>query len=227
MPTALVLTTIGVPLLGALTIPLVSLLGRSARTVWANLLAFGTTASAALLIPRVLAGTQGAVLSTTALSFIGIHDLFQVDALALFVALASSGIGALIVLYSTGYIAHTDNETEYYTMVLLFIGSMMGLVFSANLIFLYIFWEIAGICSWRLIGYYRQPEYTRKADKAFLVTFMGASLDAVRILPHLLPRSNVRHSGAARLPDRVNRDAANLRRDDREVSHVPASYLAA
>jgi len=176
VPTANVLLIIGVPLLGALTIPLVALFGRAARTVWANLLAFGTFASAALLIPQVLTGAQGTVLRTTALNFIGIHNLFQVDALALFVALASSGIGALIVLYSTGYIAHTDNETEYHTMVLLFIGSMMGLVFSANLIFLYIFWEIAGICSWRLIGYYRKPEYTRKADKAFVVTFMGASL---------------------------------------------------
>lgn len=176
MPSANVLITIGLPLLGALTIPLAALLGRSARTVWANVLAFGTTGSAAFLIPHVLAGTRGTVLSTSALGFVGIHDLFLVDALALFVALASSGIGALIVLYSTGYIAHTDNETEYYTMVLLFIGSMMGLVFSANLIFLYIFWEIAAICSWRLIGYYRKPEFTKRADKAFLVTFFGASL---------------------------------------------------
>ena len=167
---------IGVPILGALTIPLVALLGRQARTVWANVLAFATTASGLMLIPWVLAGGHGTVLATSALGFIGIHDLFLVDGLALFVALASSGIGALIVLYSTGYIAHTENETEYYTMVLLFIGSMMGLVFSANLIFLYIFWEIAAICSWRLIGYYRKPEFTKRADKAFLMTFLGASL---------------------------------------------------
>ena len=173
---ALVLAMIGVPILGALTIPLVAMLGRKARTVWANVIAFATPAAGAMLLPWVLAGGHGTVVVTSVLSFMGINDLFLADGLALFVALASSGIGALIVLYSAGYIAHTDNETEYYTMVLLFIGSMMGLVFSANLIFLYIFWELAAICSWRLIGYYRKPEFTKRADKAFLITFLGASL---------------------------------------------------
>jgi NADH:ubiquinone oxidoreductase subunit 5 (subunit L)/multisubunit Na+/H+ antiporter MnhA subunit len=51
---------------------------------------------------------------------------------------------------------------------------MMGLVFSANLIFLYLFWEIIAICCWRLIGFYRLKEHVRKADKAFLITFFGA-----------------------------------------------------
>jgi NADH:ubiquinone oxidoreductase subunit 5 (subunit L)/multisubunit Na+/H+ antiporter MnhA subunit len=59
-------------------------------------------------------------------------------------------------------------------MVLLFIGAMMGLVFSGNLIFIYLFWEIIGISCWRLIGFYREPDMVRKADKAFLVTFFGA-----------------------------------------------------
>jgi NADH:ubiquinone oxidoreductase subunit 5 (subunit L)/multisubunit Na+/H+ antiporter MnhA subunit len=176
VPTTFVLATIAVPIIGALTIPIVALLGRKLRTVWSNLLAFATTACGAVLIPYALSGGQGTVVSTNLLSFIGIQDLFLVDALSVFVAVVASGIGALIVLYSTGYIAHTDNETEYHTMILLFIGSMMGLVFSANLIFLYIFWEIAAICSWRLIGYYRNPEFVKRADKAFLMTFLGASL---------------------------------------------------
>ena len=50
----------------------------------------------------------------------------------------------------------------------------MGLVFSGNLIFLYLFWEIIAICCWRLIGFYRLKETSSKADKAFLVTFFGA-----------------------------------------------------
>jgi NADH:ubiquinone oxidoreductase subunit 5 (subunit L)/multisubunit Na+/H+ antiporter MnhA subunit len=174
--TTFVLATVAVPILGALTIPLVSLLGRQARTVWANLLAFGTTACGAALIPYVLSGGAPVTISTSVLNFAGIEELFLVDPLAVFVAVVASLIAALIVLYSVGYIAHTDHETEYYTMVLLFVGSMMGLVFSANLIFMYIFWEVAGICSWRLIGYYRKPEYVRKADKAFLITFLGAVL---------------------------------------------------
>jgi polyferredoxin len=51
---------------------------------------------------------------------------------------------------------------------------MMGLVFSGNLIFLYMFWEITAITSWRLIGFFREREHVVRADKAFLVTVFGA-----------------------------------------------------
>lgn len=168
------IAAVAVPVLGSLTIPLVALMGRQVRTVWSNLLAFATVACTALLIPRALTGTQSIPVTSSLLSFIGVNDWFLFDSLAVFIAVVASGIGALIVLYSVGYIAHTDNETEYHTMVILFIGSMMGVVFSANLLFLYIFWEIAAICSWRLIGYYRKPEFVKRADKAFLTTFLGA-----------------------------------------------------
>lgn len=171
----LVVATIAVPILGAVTIPLVALLGRKVRTVWANLLAYGTVACGALLLPQVLSGIHQTAVSNGLLAFMGINDWFLVDALAVFVAVVAAGVGALIVTYSMGYISGTDNETEFYTMVLLFIGSMMGIVFSANLLFLYLFWEVAAICSWRLIGYYRKPEFVKRADKAFLMTFLGAS----------------------------------------------------
>ena len=61
-------------------------------------------------------------------------------------------------------------------MVVLFFGGMMGIVFSANLIFLYLFWEITAITSWRLIGFFREPQHVIRADKAFLVTIFGALL---------------------------------------------------
>jgi len=89
-------------------------------------------------------------------------------------AMVSSFIGAIIVFYSFGYISHYKNQNEYYLMVVLFIGAMMGLVLSSNLIFLYLFWEISAICCWRLIGFFREKEYIIKADKAFLVTVFGA-----------------------------------------------------
>jgi NADH:ubiquinone oxidoreductase subunit 5 (subunit L)/multisubunit Na+/H+ antiporter MnhA subunit len=89
-------------------------------------------------------------------------------------AAVSSSIGAIIVLYSFGYISHYKNQNEYYFMVVLFLGSMMGLVFSANLVFLYIFWELTAIASWRLIGFFREKKDVVRADKAFLVTVFGA-----------------------------------------------------
>jgi len=78
------------------------------------------------------------------------------------------------VLYSIGYISHYEHRDEYYFMVVLFLGAMMGLVFSRNLIGLYLFWEITAIACWRLIGFFREKRHVLKADKAFLVTVFGA-----------------------------------------------------
>ena len=89
-------------------------------------------------------------------------------------ALVSSIVGSIIVFYSTGYIKHYDNRNEYYFMVVLFLGSMMGIVFSRNLITMYLFWEITALACWRLIGFFREKDHVIKADKAFLVTVFGA-----------------------------------------------------
>lgn len=96
------------------------------------------------------------------------------DGLALFMVMVSSLIGAVIVFYSYGYISHYENQNEYYLMVVLFIGSMMGIILSTNLIYIYIFWEISAICCWRLIGFYRKDDFIRRANKAFLITVSGA-----------------------------------------------------
>jgi NADH:ubiquinone oxidoreductase subunit 5 (subunit L)/multisubunit Na+/H+ antiporter MnhA subunit len=105
---------------------------------------------------------------------LGMNFAFNADPLAVFMAIVSSLIGSIIVLFSFDYISHYDNQNEYYLMVVLFLGSMMGLVYSQNLIFLYIFWELTAIASWRLIGFYRGKTDVLRADKAFLVTFFGA-----------------------------------------------------
>lgn len=104
----------------------------------------------------------------------GVNFVFVADRLAVFMGLVSSFISAIIIFYSFGYISHYKNQNEYYLMVVLFLGAMMGLVFSGNLILLYIFWEITAITSWRLIGFFREKEHILKADKAFLVTVFGS-----------------------------------------------------
>ena len=167
----IILLTIFVPIVGSLTIPLAGLISKSARSFWSVLLALATTACSMLLIPFALKGGELAFRKTMAM---GLDFIVVADGLSIFMAVASSFVGALIVIYSLGYIGHDENQSEYYLIVLLFIGAMMGLVFSANLIFMYLFWEIAAIACWRLIGFYRVREYVLKADKAFLVTFFGA-----------------------------------------------------
>ena len=102
--------------------------------------------------------------------------VFSADAFSVFMAVVSSFIGLLIIIYSFGYIKEHENQTEYYFYVTLFIGSMLGLVFSANLILIYIFWEITAVCSWQLIGFYRRELHLRAGNQAFLVTFLGSAL---------------------------------------------------
>ena len=104
----------------------------------------------------------------------GFNFALTADNLAVYMAIVVSFISALIILYSFDYIKHYENQNEYYPMVVLFLGAMMGLVFSANLILLYIFWEITAITSWRLIGFFREKEHVLAADKAFLVTVFGS-----------------------------------------------------
>lgn len=164
---------IAVPILGAFLIPLLG---------WARL-GKQTGPLAVLLIgaAHVLSWTLlGTALSGTPVSWQIpfapplVNLSLNVDALAVFMAMASSLIATLIALYSLGYIEHGEDEPEYYFVVTLFLGAMMGLVFSTNLIMLYLFWEISALACWRLIGYFREPDYVWKADKAFLITFGGA-----------------------------------------------------
>ena len=166
-----VLLTIFVPILGSLAVPLAGLLGRRVRSAWAVLVSGATAVLPLTLLPFALGGGEQVVRRTLAMGF---DFILIVDPLSIFMAAVSSFVGFLIVLYSLGYIKHEDDQNEYYLLVVLFIGSMMGLVFSGNLVFMYLFWEIIAIACWRLIGFYREPSHVRKADKAFLLTFFGA-----------------------------------------------------
>jgi len=158
---------VGVPLIGSFFLPIIGRICERTRDIVALLLVLVALAGTILLIPTVLAG------DTVTVSFGGIA-LFHADHLAVFMAFVSSLVGAIIVLYSIGYISHYEHRDEYYFMVVLFLGAMMGLVFSRNLIGLYLFWEITAIACWRLIGFFREKHHVLKADKAFLVTVFGA-----------------------------------------------------
>lgn len=104
----------------------------------------------------------------------GIEFGFYIDPLALTLAVVASAIGALAVIYSLKYMEGQKALPRYYSLVLLFIGSMVCLVFTDNLLILYIFWEIIGLCSYGLIGFYNQdPKAARAGIKAFVFTRVG------------------------------------------------------
>jgi len=108
------------------------------------------------------------------LSAYGFTVTVHVDGLAAFLAVVVNSLGFLIVVYSQGYMGHERGLPRYYSLVMLFIGAMTGLVFAGNFLQLYIFWEIVGICSAFLISFwYDRPEAVRAGLKAFLVTRVG------------------------------------------------------
>ncbi len=170
-PNLMLLSIVGVPLIGALLTPLAGRVSKGARNILSFLVVLVPLILVLRMIPLVSSGVKPAFLKTGVLGF---DFLLAADGLAVFMAAVSATLSAVIVLYSFGYISHYENQNEYYFMVVLFFGAMMGLVFSANLILLYVFWEITAITSWRLIGFFQDKGNLWKADKAFLVTVFGA-----------------------------------------------------
>ncbi|MGE5307705.1 MAG: NADH-quinone oxidoreductase subunit L [Deltaproteobacteria bacterium] len=165
--------TIFIPLIGAFILPFIGRISTRARDLLAFAFVSASCVLSCLMIPGVFSGNE--IVITRAFP-LGLNLTFAADGLAVFMASVSSFLSAVIVLYSFGYISHYKHQDEYYLMVVLFLGAMMGLVFSRNLILLYLFWEITAITSWRLIGFFREKEYLKRADKAFMVTVFGALL---------------------------------------------------
>lgn len=83
-------------------------------------------------------------------------------------------VAFLVNLYSLGYMKKDERISTFYAYVALFTASMLGLVLANNLLTFYIFWELVGVCSFLLIGFwYRKPEARAAAKKAFIVTRIG------------------------------------------------------
>ncbi len=176
---AILLVCVLVPLGGAFLLPLLGRVSARLRNICALGLVLVSLVCSLLLVPDALAGRE---IRFSADGPLGISFSLTADALAVFMALVSSLVGAVIMLFSFDYISHYDHQNEYYLMAVLFLGAMMGLVFSANLVFLFVFWEITGIASWRLIGFYRGKGDVLRADKAFLITAFGALLMLIGIV---------------------------------------------
>jgi proton-translocating NADH-quinone oxidoreductase chain N len=169
--TAALLYIVFVPVLGSALLPLIGRFSERSRNLASLIFVLISLVFSLMLAPSVLSGKEITISWQLPL---GLNFVLTADMLAVFMAIVSSLVGAVIVLYSFGYISHYENRNEYYFMVVLFLGAMMGLVFSGNLIYLYLFWEIAAIASWRLIGFFRTKTDVLRADKAFLVTVFGS-----------------------------------------------------
>ncbi len=94
-----------------------------------------------------------------------------IDQISVMMLVVISVVSLMVHIYSINYMHNDERFTMYYAYLSLFTFSMLGLVISVNIFQMYIFWELVGVSSFLLIGYYYQkPEAIAAAKKAFIVT---------------------------------------------------------
>nr|YP_009709535.1 NADH-plastoquinone oxidoreductase subunit 5 [Asplenium nidus]QEW89350.1 NADH-plastoquinone oxidoreductase subunit 5 [Asplenium nidus] len=98
----------------------------------------------------------------------------SIDPLTLSMSILVSTVGFLVMVYSDSYMCHDQGYARFYAYLNLFIASMLGLVLSPNLIQIYIFWELVGMCSYLLIGFwFTRSSAANACQKAFVTNRIG------------------------------------------------------
>jgi NADH-quinone oxidoreductase subunit L len=99
---------------------------------------------------------------------------FVLDGLGVFLAIIAAGIGALAVIFSFNYMEGEAQLGRYYSLLLFFVGAMIGLVLTGSLLLLFLFWEITAFCSYALISFHNDdPKAVMGGIKALIVTQVG------------------------------------------------------
>ncbi|MGU3362941.1 monovalent cation/H+ antiporter subunit A [Methylobacterium sp. M6A4_1b] len=127
-----------------------------------------------LLYPAVSAPGSSVVWAVEWLPTLGVQFVLRLDGLAWLFAILVLGIGALVVLYARYYMAAEDPVPRLFSYLLAFVGAMLGIVLSGNLIQLVVFWELTSIVSFLLIGYWTDNASARDgARMALTITAAG------------------------------------------------------
>ena len=96
------------------------------------------------------------------------------DPLTAVMLIIVGGVSLMVQVYSQGYMRGDSGYSRYFAFMSLFTASMLGLVLAANMVQLFVFWELVGLCSYLLIGFwYHRPAAAAAAKKAFIVTRIG------------------------------------------------------
>lgn len=107
---------------------------------------------------------------------IGLDFSLRLDGLAWMFAGLVLGIGALVVLYAHYYLSPRDSTRRFYSYLLLFMGAMLGMVLSGNLLLLMVFWELTSISSFLLIGFWSHRKDAREGARMALIVTGGGGL---------------------------------------------------
>ncbi|SEP80695.1 hydrogen gas-evolving membrane-bound hydrogenase subunit E [Natrinema salaciae] len=142
-------------------------------------------------------GSEGAV-ELEWIPSLNIALRFYVDGWALLFALLACGIGALIFTYSPAYMHGQGGLSRYYAALLAFMGSIVGVALAADLISIFLFWELTSLCSFVLIGYFTADDSSQYAARmAMLITVGGGLFLLVGFLLLSIVAGDVLGPGAA------------------------------
>ena len=150
----------------------------SSRATAAWLAAAAPVGGLALLATMTPAILEGGVVRSFGewLPQIGLAFSVRLDGLAWMFAGMVLAIGALVVMYAHYYLSAKDNAHRFYCYLLLFMGAMLGMVLSGNLLLLMVFWEMTSISSFLLIGFWSHRQDAREGARMALVVTGGGGL---------------------------------------------------
>lgn len=167
------LTAIFLPFVG---IPLLAGWGRGERSGWFALV-FPLISTACLFAIALRTGGEPVTIRYPWIPSLGVDLTLLVDGLSLFFGLIVAGIGSLVFLYARAYLDGSyPHHGRFYATLLFFMGAMLGTVFAGNWLLLFLFWELTGIASFLLIGFFNDQPVSRSGARMSLLVTSGTGL---------------------------------------------------
>ena len=223
------------PFAGALIAGFLPAHARNTAIWLSSLVTFACTALIVSLFPAVT-GADGVIRERLSWApQLGLDLYLRMDGYAWLFAMLVAVMGVLVVLYARYYMSPADPVPRFFSFLLAFMGAMLGIVLSGNLIQLVLFWELTSFTSFMLIAYwYHRADARRGARMALTVTAAGGlcllvgDADARRHRRQLRPRSwslpLASDSRACAVPPHARADPARRAHEERAI---PVSFLAA
>ncbi len=164
---------IALPFIGSVLAALLPANARNAAAVWSGLVALAGAVQLGMLFPEVRDG--GMVEQRLAwLPSLGLDIIVRIDGFAWMFGMLVTVIGVLVSLYARYYMSPADPVPRFFSFFLAFMGAMLGVVVSGNIIQLVVFWELTSLFSFLLIGYWHHRRDARRgARMALTVTGTG------------------------------------------------------
>ncbi|MDT9601056.1 monovalent cation/H+ antiporter subunit A [Sphingosinicella rhizophila] len=164
---------LALPFAGSLTAAFLPVRARNAAGVLAGAVALAGTFLTAILYSRI-SGGEVIRAEIEWLPSLGLNLLLRLDGLSWIFAFLVLAVGFLVVLYARYYMSPEDPVPRFFSFLLAFMGSMLGLVVAGNLVQLAFFWELTSLFSFLLIGYWHHNQSARDAARmALIVTAAG------------------------------------------------------